>query len=256
LNESSQNKILDGRVALITGASRGLGKAMALELGAAGAALALVGRDRAKLDETASEAAARGAQAAVFVADISQEVQVLALQQRVAERFDRVDILVNNAGVNLRKSLTDFTLEEWRRVIDANLTSVFLMCRAFIPMMRGRGWGRIVNMTSIMSHVSLPGRTAYSASKAGLLGFTRALAQELAPEGITVVGISPGPFATDLNTALINDTELNRQFLTKIPLARWGRPEEIGKLARFLCSDDAGFITGTDVLIDGGWTAQ
>jgi NAD(P)-dependent dehydrogenase (short-subunit alcohol dehydrogenase family) len=111
-------------------------------------------------------------------------------------------------------------------------------------------------MTSIMSHVSLPGRTAYSASKAALLGFTRALAQELAPEGITVVGISPGPFATDLNTALINDAELNRQFLTKIPVGRWGRPEEIGKLARFLCSDDAGFITGTDVLIDGGWTAQ
>jgi NAD(P)-dependent dehydrogenase (short-subunit alcohol dehydrogenase family) len=248
--------ILNGRVALITGASRGLGKAMALELGAAGAALALVGRDQARLYETASEAAARGAEAAVFIADISQEAQVRALQRGVAERFDRVDILVNNAGVNLRKPLTDFTLEEWNRVMDANLTSVFLMCRSFIPMMRGRGWGRILNMTSIMSHVSLPGRTAYSASKAGLLGFTRALAQELAPEGITVVGISPGPFATDLNTALINDAELNRQFLTKIPLARWGRPEEIGKLARFLCSDDAGFITGTDVLIDGGWTAQ
>ena len=247
---------LDGKVALITGASRGLGKAMAVELAAAGAAVILVGRDRAKLDETAAEASHKGARAAVFVTDVAVESQVLALQEAVTQQFGRVDILINNAGINLRKPLVQFTLEEWRRVMDANLTSVFLMCRAFIPLMQGRGWGRIINLTSIMSHVSLPGRTVYSASKSGLLGFTRALALELAPEGITVVGISPGPFATELNTALINDAELNRQFLTKIPAGRWGKPEEIGKLARFLCSDDAGFITGTDILIDGGWTAQ
>jgi NAD(P)-dependent dehydrogenase (short-subunit alcohol dehydrogenase family) len=248
--------LLNNKVALITGASRGLGKAMALELAATGAAVILVGRDRARLDETASEAAQQGARAAVFVTDVAVESQVLSLQEQVAAQFGRVDILVNNAGVNLRKPLVSFTLEEWHTVVDSNLTSVFLLCRAFIPLMQGRGWGRIINLTSIMSHVSLPGRTAYSASKSGLLGFTRALAQELAPEGITVVGISPGPFATELNTALINDVELNRQFLTKIPVGRWGRPEEIGKLARFLCSDDAGFITGTDILIDGGWTAQ
>jgi NAD(P)-dependent dehydrogenase (short-subunit alcohol dehydrogenase family) len=254
--DTQESKPLTGKVALITGASRGLGKAMALELGAAGAAVILVGRDRVKLDETASEAAKQGARAAVFVTDVSVEAQVLSLQEQATAQFGRVDILVNNAGVNLRKPLVNFTLEEWHRVMDANLTSVFLMCRAFVPLMRGRDWGRIINLTSIMSHVSLPGRTAYSASKSGLLGFTRALAQELAPDGITVVGISPGPFATELNTALINDVELNRQFLTKIPMGRWGRPEEIGKLARFLCSDDAGFITGTDILIDGGWTAQ
>ena len=251
---------LQGKVALITGASRGLGRAMAVELSAAGAAVILVGRDRTKLEETAAAAAQRdkqsSAQIAVFVTDVSVEAQVLALQEHVAKQFGRVDILVNNAGINLRKPLVQFTLDEWHRVMDANLTSVFLMCRAFIPLMQGRNWGRIINLSSIMSHVSLPGRTAYSSSKAALLGFTRALAQELAPDGITVVGISPGPFATELNTALINDAELNRQFLTKIPLGRWGKPEEIGKLARFLCSDDAGFITGTDILIDGGWTAQ
>ncbi len=246
-------KELDGRVAVVTGASRGLGRAMAVELGAAGAKLALVGRDRAKLEETAAEA---GGESAVFIADVTDEAQVRALEQGVRERFGRVDILVNNAGMNIRKPLVDYTLDEWNTVLDTNLTSVFLVCRSFIPMMRGRGWGRIINLASMMSHVSLPGRTAYSASKAAMLGVTRALAQELAEEGITVVAISPGPFATEINTALIENPELNRQFLSNIPLGRWGKVEEIGKLALYLCSDAAGFITGSDVVIDGGWTSR
>jgi NAD(P)-dependent dehydrogenase (short-subunit alcohol dehydrogenase family) len=244
---------LNGRVAVVTGASRGLGRAMAIELGAAGAKLALVGRDRAKLDETAAEI---GAESAVFIADVTDEAQVRALEQGVRERFGRVDILVNNAGMNIRKPLVEYTLDEWNTVLDTNLTSVFLVCRSFIPMMKGRGYGRIINLASMMSHVSLPGRTAYSASKAAMLGVTRALAQELADEGITVVAISPGPFATEINTALIENPELNKQFLSNIPLGRWGKAEEIGKLALYLCSDAAGFITGSDVVIDGGWTSR
>lgn len=249
-------KPLSGRVALITGGSRGLGKAMAIALAGGGAKLALVARDKAKLEETAAAVQAAGSEAKIFVADVAKEAEVARLQAEVKQAFGEVNILINNAGVNLRKNLVDFTLEEWTRVMDTNLTSVFLMCRAFIPLMTGKGYGRIINMTSIMSHVSLPQRTAYSTSKAAILGFDRALAQELAPEGITVNGISPGPFATEMNTPLMQNPEINAQFISKIPMGRWGRVEEIGKLALYLCSEDAGFITGTDILIDGGWCAQ
>lgn len=250
------DKILAGRVALITGGSRGLGRAMALALAGAGARLALVARDVAKLEEVAQAARELGTEAITFTADVTDEAQVLELERQVSERLGRVQILINNAGVNVRKSITDFTLEEWRRVTDTNLTSVFLMCRSFVPHMKGTGYGRILNMTSIMSHISLPGRAAYSASKAGLLGLTRSVALELAPEGITVVGISPGPFATEMNTVLMQNPEINQQFLSNIPVGRWGKVDEIGKLALFLCSDDAAFITGTDILIDGGWCAH
>ena len=249
-------KNLTDKVAVITGASRGLGRAIAIELGAAGAKLALVARDRAKLEESVAECAKEGAESAIFVTDVTDESQVATLEKDVVARFGRVDILINNAGVNVRKPVVEYSLDEWRKVMDTNLTSVFLLCRAFVPHMRGRGYGRILNLTSIMSHVSLPGRGPYSASKAGLLGLTRALAQELAADKITVVAISPGPFATEMNTVLMNNPELTKLFMDNVPLNRWGKPEEVGKLARFLCSEEAGYITGTDILIDGGWTAH
>ncbi len=245
-------KDLSGRVALITGASKGLGQAMATALGAAGAKLALVARDHERLDAAAAEIS--GARA--YPADVTSEEQVRQLEREVIHDFGRVDILINNAGMNIRKKTTDFTLAEWRQIIDTNLTSAFLMSNVFVPHMRGRGWGRVLNMSSMMGHISIPGRTAYSASKAGVLGFTRALALELAPEGITVNAISPGPFATDMNQPLIENPEINRQFTSRIPLGRWGKVEEIGALAVYLCSEEAGFITGTDILIDGGWCAQ
>jgi NAD(P)-dependent dehydrogenase (short-subunit alcohol dehydrogenase family) len=247
---------LSGRTALVTGASRGLGRQIAISLAEAGARVALVGRDRSKLEETASEARRRGGQAEVFCADITSEAQVTQLEQDVKSRLGGTQILVNNAGVNVRKPVTDLTLDDWRYVMDTNLTGAFLMCRAFVAQMRGTGYGRILNMTSIMSHVSLPHRTAYSASKAGLLGFTRALALELAGDGISVVGISPGPFATEMNTSLMENPESNRMFLSRIPVGHWGVVRDIGKLVLYLCSEEAGFITGTDIVIDGGWCAQ
>ena len=250
------DKSLAGRIGVITGASKGLGKAMALALGEAGARLALVSRNKEQLEGVAEEIRQRGGTAEVFVADVTSEEQVKRLETEVVAQLGRPHILINNAGINIRKPVTDFSLAEWRAVLDTNLTSAFLLCRAFVPHMKGQGYGRILNLTSIMSHVALGHRTAYCASKSGLLGFTRALALELAPENITVNGISPGPFATEMNMPILQNPEANTQFISKIPLGRWGKVEEIGRLALYLCSEDSGFITGTDILIDGGWTAQ
>jgi len=250
------NLTLKGRNALITGASKGLGRAMAIALAENGAHLVLVARSREKLESVAKEVETAGGTADIFTADIASEEQVLQLEKEVTAKVGKIQILVNNAGTNLRKNITDFTLDEWRGVQDTNLTSVFLMCRSFVPHMKGSGYGRIINMTSIMAHVSMPQRTAYSSTKFALLGLTKALALELATEGITVNGISPGPFATEMNTPILQNPELNAQFISKIPVGRWGKVEEIGALAAFLCSDGAGFITGTDILIDGGWCAM
>lgn len=247
---------LSGHIAVVTGASKGLGRQMAESLAAAGAQVALVARSEALLSEVVLGIQERGGNAEYVVADVTEEAAVLEVEQAVGELYGVCDILINNAGINNRKPIEDMSLDEWHEIIEVNLTGAFMMSRVFIPGMKEKNWGRIINMTSIMSHVSLPYRTGYSTTKAGLLGFTKALALELAPHNITVNGISPGPFATEMNRPLIEDPEKNRQFLARLPVGRWGRVEEIGQLAVYLCSEGAGFLTGTDMVIDGGWMAQ
>jgi len=247
---------LSGRVAVITGASRGIGRAIALALGGAGAKLALVGRDQAKLAESLKLAHATGAEAQTFICEVRDEAQVKQLAEAVAGRFGAVHILVNNAGTAIRKHVIEFSLEEWRALTDTNITGVFLMCKYFVPHMRGHGYGRIINLTSVMAHVSGPGRGVYSATKHAVAGLTKALATELVDDGITCVAISPGFVATDLTAPLRADPVKNAALMAQTPLKRWGKPEEIAGLALYMCSDAAAFMTGNDVLIDGGWCAQ
>jgi NAD(P)-dependent dehydrogenase (short-subunit alcohol dehydrogenase family) len=251
-----EGKFLQGKVAVVTGASRGLGRAMALALGEAGAKVALSGRNRDKLAETQALAKQKGIETEVYLTDVRDEAQVAKLAQDVAARFGGAHILVNNAGTAVRKNIADFSLDEWKLVTDTNLTGAFLASRAFIPHMKKAKWGRIINITSIMAHVGSPGRGAYCASKSGLLALTKCLALELVGDNINVVAISPGFYETDLTAPLRADAQKNAALMAATPAARWGKPDEIGSLARYICSEGAAFMTGTDILMDGGWTAQ
>ena len=247
---------LEGRVAVITGASSGIGRQIAESLAAAGAAVALLARNQRRLQEVAAAIHEQGGRVEVCPADVTDENAIERVAGQVSGKLGTCDILVNNAGINIRRPLEEFTRQDWDRVVDTNLTAPFVMCQTFVPGMRKKKFGRIINITSIMAHISLPNRTAYSATKAGLLGLTKCLALELAPYNITANGISPGPIATEMLKPLIEDPEKNARFLARVPLGRWGRVEEVGSLAAFLCSDEAAFITGTDIVIDGGWMAQ
>jgi len=249
-------KFLEGRVAVVTGGSRGIGRATALALAGAGARIALVGRDAAKLAESLELVKKAGSDAASFICDVKDEAQVKQCAADVAKRFGAVHILVNNAGTAIRKNVIDFTFDEWRHLTDTNITGVWLCCKYFVPHMKGQGYGRIISLTSIMAHVSSTGRGVYSATKHAVAGLTKALALELVDDKITCVAISPGFIATDLTAPLRANAEKNAELMAATPIHRWGTPEEIASLALYICSDAAAFMTGNDVIMDGGWCAQ
>lgn len=248
-------KTLDGRIAVVTGASRGLGRAIAVALAREGAQVALVSRSRDALASAEAEIIAAKGRSAVFVADVTREDHILRLRDEVVDRLGPVHILINNAGVALRKNITDIALDEWNTVQTSNLTSAFLMSRAFIPFMKEARFGRIISVASVMAHISWPQRAAYSSSKSGMLGLTRAMAVELASLGITANTISPGVFETEMTEPLTKNPEVFAGLISRIPAGRVGKPDEIGALAVYLCGEMAGYITGTDIIIDGGWCA-
>jgi NAD(P)-dependent dehydrogenase (short-subunit alcohol dehydrogenase family) len=248
---------LKGKTALVTGGARGLGRTMATALAEAGADVALAGRSLDSCTETAKEiAASTGRTVRAFAADVTLGGDVERLHADVAAACGGIDILVNNAGTNIRGTLDQLSEADWDNVIDTNMKGPFLCTKAFAPGMLKKGWGRVINLASIMSVVALPGRTPYASSKAGVLGLTRVWGLEWAGKGVTCNAICPGPFATDMNRQLLNDPTAYQQFVANIPMGRWGELDELTGAVVFLASDASSFMTGTSLFIDGGWTAR
>jgi NAD(P)-dependent dehydrogenase (short-subunit alcohol dehydrogenase family) len=244
---------LEGRVAIVTGGGGGLAEGICEALAATGASVAAVDVSREKAEEMAARVSSTGARCIGIEADVSDKRSVEAMTKQVAEELGSVDVLVNNAAIYPRRPWTEIEEEEWDEVLAVNLKGYFLCARAAFPYMREKGWGRIVNVSSITFFIGWDLLLSYVSSKGGIVGFTRTLAREVGPEGITVNAIAPGAFPTDAEKIHPNPDEYNQWVLDQQSVKRRGTPVDIGNLVAFLASDASSFITGQTIGIDGGW---
>jgi NAD(P)-dependent dehydrogenase (short-subunit alcohol dehydrogenase family) len=248
---------LDGKVALVTGGARGLGRTMATALAQVGADVAISGRSVEACREAAQEIAAEtGRRAKGFAADVTQLADVERLASEVEAELGPADILVNNAGINIRGPIQQLSEADWDAVIDTNLKGPFLCARTFGPRMVTRGWGRVVNLASVLGFIALPGRAPYASSKAGVVNLTRVLALEWAGTGVTANAICPGAFATEMNRSLLEDPVKYKEFVAQIPMGRWGELDELTGAVVYLSSPASSYVTGTSIVVDGGWIAR
>ncbi len=246
---------ISGRVALVTGASKGLGKSMALALAGAGADIALFARDADGLKSAKSEIESLGRKAEFFSVDVLNKTQIDEAIEQTLKIFGHVDVLVNNAGVNVRKPVLELSPDEWDLVVDTNLKGYLLMAQGVVPHMLSRGSGKIINMASILGTVALPMQVAYASSKGGVIQMTKVMALEWAKQGLQVNAIGPTYFETPLVAQLRNDPERYNFIVERTPMGRWGQPDELAGVVIFLASKASDFVTGQTIFIDGGWTA-
>lgn len=248
---------LDGKVAIVTGGNRGIGFGMARGLARAGARIVIAARDTTRSEQAVRELEGDGAEAIAVTTDVAEEASVENLVERAVERFGRVDVLVNNAGINIRKPVQDLVLDEWRQVLEVNLTSAFLCCRAVYPHLKRAGGGKIINIGSMTSIFGASFAPAYSASKGGIVQLTRSLASAWAPDRIQVNAILPGFIDTDLTRTAREEVEgLNQRVLARTPAGRWGTPDDFAGITVFLASQASDFLTGTAIPVDGGYSMQ
>jgi len=247
---------LTGKRALITGASRGLGYAIAKALAGAGAQTILHGRDLAALGRAQGAFAQRGWACSSVTCEMTDESAVRDMAKSMLEQHGRIDILVNNAGANIRKGLLEAASAEWRAVLEMDLTACFALAQELAPAMIDAGWGRIINIGSVMSVLSRAGIPAYAAAKHGVAGLTRALAAELGRKGVTANAICPGFFLTEANQVHLQNAKFTTWVEERTPLGRWGEPKEVGGAAVFLASDAASYVNGHLLMVDGGLTAS